>query len=247
MRLYQFLFYLLFVGILSSAAQTNVFKEEGVFFIQNTKVRVHEHWRIDNMFQYRRVDLLDNTQLFFIRPSINYLINDNISLGVGYWFLIANSAGINGPLITRNEHRIWQQLSIKNNLSKVRLAHRFMFEQRYKGKIHIDTDPPMVSGRTYAQRLRYRILVTFNLFKLKNEKPLKFRLFEEVRVRFKAGLSDPDFDQNNLYGLLGYELIDDGMLWLGYGNDYFKINNTNYVSNNLFRIRFDYSIDLREK
>lgn len=240
--------FLIFMLVSSTLfAQDFELEEQGVHFIQNTKFRVHDNWSLDNMFQFRRVDFIENTQLFFVRPSANYLFGNGFTLGAGYWFLKFHNAGENGPLITQNEHRIYEHLTYKHNTTKLNFAHRIIFEQRHKQKIELSTDPPITFGRSYRQRLRYRILFSFNLFSFSNEKPVKFRIFEEVRFRFKGGFSEAEFDQNNLYGQLGYSFFKNSMLWSGWGVDYFKLSDHSSLKNNVLWFRLDYKVDLRKK
>lgn len=240
-----FLLFFLLIAIRVNS-QTEVLKGDGAWFTMTNKFQISDNFYAGSFIQFRGIDIV-KSQFFFAGASLSYKFKNNLSVGVGYMYITAFTHGANHPVIPKHEHRILERIGYKSKIGSSSLAHRFVFEQRFKEKIVIEDDLPHISGTTYAQRFRYRIEFTFNILKLKNEKYLLGKISEELRIRFKSGLSDPDFDQNNFYLYTGYQLMDNSKIWLGYGVDYFKINSEKYISNKVLLINFSYDFDFRKK
>lgn len=247
-RIKKPIFFLLFLIItIRVSSQTTVLKDVGFWFTMNNKVKITDKFYFNNELQFRRVDFVKNPQLFYVMPSINYKISNNVIVGAGYMFQRTSVYGESHPIITRDENRLWQYVTIKSKAGKATFANRFMFEERFKGRIIFEDDIPYISGKVYAQRFRYRFSVSFNLFKLKNEKHILGKVTEEIRIRFNNGISDPNFDQNNFNVYLGYSLLDNSKIWLGYGKDYYKITSDVFWTINMLRISWNYDFDFSKK
>jgi len=225
------------------AQDTEVLKDNGSWFTISNKVTVSDNFYIANVFQQRRVDFLDKTQAFLVAPSINYKISKNLTIGVGYLFFQNYPNGVSSGSLKKNENRYFQDLVLTSNTGKFNFNNRLRFEQRAIEKIENNE----INGRVKVNRLRYRIQATTNLFKIKNSKYLLGKISNEIRIRFGTGLSDPDFDQNNFAALIGYKLLPNSSIWVGYGRFYFKKNSTTFKSNNILHINFSYNFDLRNK
>ena len=87
----------------------------------------------------------------------------------------------------------------------------------------------------------------FKIVNLKNDRFLLGKVSNELRIRFKSGLSEPDYDQNNFRIYTGYQLLDNSSIWLGYGRDYYKVNSDLFVANDIFMVTVNYDFDLRRK
>lgn len=201
---------------------------------------------LDNLFQFRRVDFFEYSKIFFDRIGVNYKPNDNLILGAGYFYLESHAYGTFHPEITRREHRFWEALTLKTKMGKTQLANRFIFEQRFRERIVDHDGTSEIDGFVYVQRFRYRLQANFNVLKLKNNKYILGQVADEIRVRFSRGLSDPDFDQNNFDVFLGYQLLDNSKVWLGYSLNYYKINSSNFLAENTLRVNFSYDFDFRK-
>lgn len=228
-------------------AQTEVLNDSGSWFTMTNKFKITDKFYAGTFLQYRRVDFISNPQFFFIGTSIGYSLSKNVSVGAGYTFMrIHADGGVNHRDISRDENRWYQKITLKSKIGKASVANRLVFEERFLDAIKIEDGREYIFDKKYSQRFRYRISVSFNLFKLKNNKYMLGKVTEEVRIRFKHGLTDPNFDQNNIYAYVGYQLFDNSKIWVGYGNDYFRINDTKYVSNKVLRINFSYDFDFRK-
>lgn len=244
----KIIFVLTFLTAINSTnAQTEILKETGSWVTFTNKVKLSEKWSFGNISQMRRVDFMDKINISVVKPSLNYKLNKNITVGVGYMFLRLFPNGVNHSSIKKNESRFWQHITLNMATKKIKFYNRFIFEARFKDIINTKVTPNVIDGSYYAQRFRYRILSTFNLFKLKNNKYILGKISNEVRIKFKTGLSHPDFDQNNIYAYLGYQLLENSKVWIGFGRNYFRINSEKYTKEAILQLGLSYDFDLTKK
>lgn len=237
----NFLFFLFITGVFS---QTTVLKDKGSWLTLTNNFKISKNISISNVTQMRRVDFLKNTQAVVIQPGINYKLNKNISIGAGYLHYTYFANGVSHSPIKKYENRLWQNLNINSDLGNSKLSQRFVFEERFKDDIVLNPNNEYIlDGVSYAQRFRYRLEVTTNLLKLNNNKIIYGKLSNETRIRFETGLTEPDFDQNNFAALLGYQLVDNSKVWVGYGRYYYKLSPTKFISNDILHINLSYDFD----
>jgi hypothetical protein len=238
----------LLLVIISANSQTTILKDKGSWLTLSNSVKLSDKVYFGSVIQMRRVGFFENTQGFLIMPGISYKLSKNISVGVGYLWYKYFTAGVLHSPINKEENRIWQHLTINSVLGKYKLNHRFMLEERFKDAIILNNESEyIIDGISYSQRFRYRMAVVFNLLKLKNNKIVLGKLSNEIRIRFQTGLSEPDFDQNNLEALLGYQLLGNSKIWVGYGRFYYKANGTKFVSNNILHATLSCNFDITKK
>ena len=239
------LFFALFFG--EAHSQNTVLKDTGFWFQFSSKAKLSERFYVLNVFELRAVEFQKHVQGYFILSGLQYKINKNVHVGAGYLYFKFHSYGANHPVIPKEEHRIWQNVRCFSQIGNVKLAQRVVFEERFKDKIVIEDGQAVISGTTYAQRIRYRARMSFNLFQLKNDKFISARVEDEIRFRFKNGLSNSSFDQNNLSLFVGYKLLPNSTILLGYGLDYFKIKSDKFLLNNTLRLNLSYNFDFTKK
>ena len=151
--------------------------------------------------------LQDNVTQFhqlFIRPALTYHLSDKLSLTQGYSW---------NPLFHpfKNNQRIWQQVQLSNDFSKLKLGNRFRLEERF-----IEN----VSG--VPIRGRYRIGTWIPLDK---EKKWTFVTWDEIFVNFNSRSHGPQggFDRNWLFAGINKKISENVNLEGGYMFQY--INN----------------------
>ena len=182
-----------------------------------------------------------------IKPSVNFKSSKNLSFGLGYVYFKSFPNGVRHAPIKKEENRIWQHITLNAKLGAISVSNRFIFEQRFKDVINKKVNPNLIDGTIYAQRFRYRFQASFKIATISNGRFLLGKVSNELRIRFKTGLSEPEYDQNNFRILTGYPLLENSTIWLGYGRDYNKINSELFVANNILLISINYDFDLRSK
>ena len=103
-----------------------------------------------------------------------------------------------------NEHRIFQQFISKQKLGKLKLSHRYRFEQRF-----VKSD--------FKMQLRYFLGINIPISS-KEENKYYFSTYNELFLNTKSKL----YDRNSLYGGFGYHLSEKVRLEMGYMNQFFN-------------------------
>ncbi|SFP74991.1 Protein of unknown function [Nitrosomonas cryotolerans] len=152
----------------------------------------------------------DDTSRFtqaLIRPGIGYAFNKYVTAMIGYdWLPTQRPFAGNRPF---NEHRLWQQLEIKDTFSFGTLSARTRFEQQF-------FDIPGVKdvGQRFREKLKLSIPLSFVSPKL------NLVVWDEVFVNMvdtDSGIRQ-GFNQNWAFGGFGYKFTDVIYGELGYQN-----------------------------
>ncbi len=177
-----------------------------LIYIGNKKL--NQTWNIHHEVQYRNYDALGDLEQLLLRTGLGYSFNEsknNFLLGYGY-ILSENYIENNTDKVSINEHRIFQQFTSKQSIGRVKLSHRYRFEQRF-----VESD--------FKMRLRYFLGLNVPLHKEKNDFYLS--IYNEIFLSTESAV----FDRNRLYGGLGYRLNDTVRLEAGYMNQFFESAN----------------------
>ncbi len=178
--------------------------------------RVTDRLSIHSEIQYRNHTIAPtNIEQLLLRTGLNYHVSEKAFISAGYAHIGSHEfeSEQSGPEI--EEHRLWEQLILVNQVNKFKLEHRFRVEQRWQNK-------------AYGNRFRYRLMAFFPLNKQKIEKGTVFiGAYDELFVKGENKL----FDRNRLYGSLGYQFkkstgVQVGMLHQqvrGFGKFYFQM------------------------
>ena len=182
------------------------FAYTGTFKV-NPKIAIHTE------YQWRRVDGIKNWQQGLFRTGINYALRKDISLNAGYAFAQTFPYGDFPGIASFPEHRIFEQVVIKNPIGKTDLSHRFTLEQRFlripslqNGQINTDW--------RYLNRMRYRLRAEIPF----NKKAWSIAFQDEVFIGWGKNIGANIFDQNRLAVLLGYKLNQNIKFEAGYLN-----------------------------
>ena len=175
-----------------------------LIYIGNKKL--NSKWNIHNEVQYRNYNAVGDLEQLLLRTGVGYNITEknNILLGYGY-ILSENYVGNTDDKASVNEHRIFQQYTTKQSIGKVKLSHRYRFEQRF-----VEED----------FKLRFRYFLSLNVA-LKNnesgENPFYLSAYNEIFLNSKSSI----FDRNRVYAGLGYNVNKNVRIELGYMNQFF--------------------------
>jgi hypothetical protein len=141
-----------------------------------------------------------------LRTGIGYnLTENNNNLLIGYGYILGQSY-VNGSdeKTNVNEHRIFQQFITRQSIDRVKLQHRYRFEQRW-------------IEENFRMRFRYFLSLNIPL----NQKEMMDQTFylsacNEIFLNTGKNI----FDRNRLYGGLGYKLNKNIRFELGYMNQF---------------------------
>ena len=160
--------------------------------------------------QWRRNDLFSGNQQLLLRTGLEFYPRRDVRFTLGYAFVETYPYGEFAVEQAFPEHRIWQQLLLPQELGKVKLAHRYRLEQRMIGN---SSTGQFENGR-YENRARYMAKATINLSAGSN--PFFAALYDELFINFGKEVGYNIFDQNRLYGAIGYTISPVLKLELGY-------------------------------
>ncbi len=200
-------------------------------------------FKLDNRFslhfdaQLRSTDQLEKVSAILLRPGLNFHLNKTWVFTAGY-MLNLNRRSIGEVSSFLGEHRIWQQALLNYKIKRVTVAHRFRFEERFipRAKMvnnHLESDG-------YNQAFRFRYFVR-SIFPLTAEPTFSsgpfFALQNEVFLNTgdRSAANGKAFDQNRLYGALGYRLKGKLDIEAGYLNQYLATR-TSFVNNHVVQL-----------
>ena len=160
--------------------------------------------------QWRRSDIFSENQQLLLRTGLDFYANPDLRFTIGYAFIKTYPYGEFAVQHAFPEHRIWQQLLLHQSLKKVQLSHRYRLEQRMIGNA---STGGFENGR-YENRARYMAKATINI--TDGEHPVFAALYDEVFINFGRDVAYNIFDQNRLYGAVGYSISPVFKIELGY-------------------------------
>ncbi len=154
----------------------------------------------------------DNSSRFtqgLIRPGVGYAMNKKTTVWLGYdWVPTSRPLALKHPF---NDHRIWQQLSLKDQYSFGTAISRTRLEQRF-------FDIPGSSDVTYRYRQMFKLSVPMPSVSPK----VSFVVWNEIFVDLNttdAGIKK-GLNQNWAFAGIGYHLDKQTIVEIGYLNQY---------------------------
>lgn len=199
-------------------------------------VSINKIWSLHLEYQWRRENGLKYWQQSLFRTGVNYKVNENITAHIGYAWIETFPYG-DVPLAadgTFPEHRIYEQLILKQPINKLTFTHRFRVEQRWVGKVTPGTDRE-IEDWTFLHRFRYQFRTQLELWK-KNDKQFYGVMADEVFIGAGKNLGLNIFDQNRIFLLLGYKINKNVTVEAGYFNQTLqqgrRVNNRTVMQRN---------------
>ena len=193
----------------------------GTWYEITSSNRISDKISISGSLTNWNYEMFDNQHLLLGIIGVNYHLNKNVTLGVGY----ANGSidttfeDTDTPYI--KENRSLEQISIKHKSNKIGWSHRFRLEQRF---LEYPTEDKL------KHRIRYRF---------KGSLPINKILFITVYDEIHFNLNEFDFHQNRAYLGLGAKLNGNINVETGYARHAFKTKSFNRISLQL-NLKFDF-------
>ncbi|MBE7174003.1 MAG: DUF2490 domain-containing protein [Williamsia sp.] len=188
--------------------------------------------------QFRSGKQVKNISTILLRPAISFKFNKNVSAALGYaWNDARRDVGTLSELIP--EHRIWQHVIVRHKILSASSQHRFRLEQRFLPKVVVRNNQLHSNGYNHAHRFRYFTRTIIPLKKTKQFTQGPFgALQNEVFLNLgnKSAVNKRVFDQNRLYGAVGYRLSPRLDLETGYMNQYMIAANGGIINNHILQL-----------
>jgi hypothetical protein len=186
--------------------------------------KLNHKWSIHFDGQLRSGDQIGNVQTILLRPGVNYHFSKHLYASAGYAY-VDNRRTMGAVTNYIPEQRIWEQLVLSHKFKSIGMSHRLRAEQRFLPIVVVDNEALRVVDHAMAHRFRYflRNIIPFQKAPSFTE-GVYFALQNEVffNVAGKRNVNGKLFDQNRLYGALGYRLPRTFDLEAGYMYQYIK-------------------------
>lgn len=229
-----------------SQSEKIIIEDKQVWLGYFNQTRVSEKWGLWLDFGYRsNNEFVKSSFQSLVRPGVTYYINNNLRLSAGYAYFF-HYPGITNRTVGQPEHRIWEQVQWTQKFKKFSLRQAVRIEQRYRKK-YADNDH-LSSEYGYNNRIRYNLGVLVPLFGVESQpKSLSLIIGNELMINFGRQVLYNYFDQNRIYGGLGYQLTKDLNINLLYINIFQQLSSGNNFNHaHVLRLIILHNLDLRK-
>lgn len=218
---------------------------------------IGKKWKLHTEYQWRRTHFITDWQQSLARLGLLYSVNDNVTVSGGYTNLVTYpygafpEANVGRPNL---EHRLYEDVELDNPVGVLALSHRVRLEQRYTGEWSNSPAGQQLEW-SYLNRIRYRLKGTLPLNgQSGNANGFYATFYDEVFIGFGKNVGLDVFDQNRIYGAIGYQFSDSFRLEGGYLNQITQHSDPEPVSgkpifeaNHGVLINVYYDLDFRRK
>lgn len=205
--------------------------------------RLTERWGVHTEAQLRRSEVLAGSQQEFLRAGLNYYAGPRLMLTGGYAYALTHPYG-EFPAASRfPEHRIYQQVLLRDALGRVQVSHRYRQEQRWLRR-------PGNDQFTYLNRTRYQLRLMLPLNSTGQLQPNTPYLAaaNEVFMNFGRNVANNFFDQNRASLALGYQFSKATSLEVGYLHQLVQQGSgTVFEHNHTLQIGLNFNPDFRRQ
>lgn len=163
-------------------------------------------WSLHLEYQWRREQGLKHWQQSLLRVGANYKVNDQVTAHLGYGWIETFPYG-DYPIATNGtfpEHRLYEQLNLRQPVQKFLFMHRFRIEQRWLGRLKAGTAGNReVEDWLFLLRFRYQFRTQYP-FHTQGDLQVYGAAADEVFIGAGKNAGTNIFDQNRLFILLGF-------------------------------------------
>lgn len=199
-------------------------------------ISLGKKWGLHLEYQWRRENGLKNWQQSLLRIGANYKLNEQVTAHLGYGWIESFPYG-DHPIASNGtfpEHRIYEQLSFRQPVSKWVFTHRFRIEQRWLQRKLAGVNG-WVSDWNFLHRFRYQFRAQYP-FWIKGERQFYGAAADEIFIGAGKNLGTNIFDQNRIFLLLGLKPNKRISLEAGYFNQTLqqgrRVNNQTVIQRN---------------
>jgi hypothetical protein len=193
-KLLKTIIFLFLIGICNKAtAQQKIIKRGNQQWLQYyAQIKLSDKWILLADGGYRMANNFQNSYQYLIRAGLNYVLNPNIQVGVGF----AHFATFSNGKISRDEFRPYEELGIRSKLSNIDINNRIRIEERFFDPVE---NGHIKGPGTFNFRFRYSLMAgipLFNLAKTDKDKKILLNVGDEVFLNAGKKIVYNVFDQN---------------------------------------------------
>jgi len=207
----SFIFFVFIVALSITPVKINAQNSEiGNWFIYFGNQRIDKRWNWWNEVQYRNYNFIGDLRQLVFRTGLGYNLtenNNNVLLGYAYIYSEPYTPGTSKKT-SNSSNTIYEQFITRQNFGRVFIQHRYRIEERF-------------FVNDFGMRFRY--FLSFNI-PLNNEviehKVVYLSAYNEIFLRSKV----PVFDQDRIYGAVGYAIsnylrLETGLMYQIFENE----------------------------
>jgi len=179
--------------------------------------KINTKWNLHHEVQYRNYNVIGDLEQLLLRTGVGYNLtenNNNVLLGYGY-IISQNYIDNSDDKVTVNEHRIYQQFITRQSFSRIKIQHRYRFEQRWVEET--------------ALRLRFRYFLSLNIA-INNADIVDNTWYGSIYNEIFLNNKQVVFDRNRLYVGVGYKLNKNTKFEFGYMNQFLNNRNSDQIN-----------------
>lgn len=173
----------------------------------NKQFGIHSEIQLRNLFVERTVES------FLVRTGVNIYIQPYAMGTAGYGFFYGTPSRDYIIGSKTAEHRIWQQLILRQKTKAIFMEHRYRLEQRFIENISTGV-------HRQDHRFRYRFQALFPLYSISPRlRHLFIGVNNEIMINFRSNPARL-FDRNRFFSGIGYQVSPKMNFQLGYLNQF---------------------------
>lgn len=173
----------------------------------NSKIGIHSEIQFRNFFVEHSV------QTLLTRVGVNYYMHPTAMATLGYGYIIGEPTSDEVIASKVSEHRIWQQILLRQKHRNVFMDHRFRLEQRFLNNLTNKTQQT-----DHRIRYRFQALVPFYIIS-PHLRHYFFAMNNEIKINLGKEAAQA-FDRNRFFVGLGYQVSPKMNFQLGYLNQF---------------------------
>jgi hypothetical protein len=241
---------LVFVTICVSLLQVSAQSRKTVYdhqawFQYFLNARVSEKFSVNLDGGYRTSDWFGKNYQYLLRSGLTYHINkkQNFQAGVAYF---TTYSWVADQSLSVPEIRGWQRFNSSSNLGRIIIIQRYRLEERF---IHKSKKLELVDGYKFNFRATYHLGFQLPLNKKLIEKGTVFlQASNEIFINFGSDIVYNVFDQERIFGGLGYQFTDGLSCVAGYQQVWQQKSDGLTINDNAcIRLSIIHNIDFRNK
>jgi len=180
--------------------------------------QVAKKWAVHTEYQMRRVDWLRDPQQQLARLGLVRTLSERVKVSGGYTYFQSHRYGAYAEVPGRAtpENRLYEDLTLQDQLGRLGLKQRLRLEQRWLGSRASGGAGP-VQRWEYQNRIRYQLAATYPLQGATiDDDEFYLAGFDELFIGFGQNVGLNVFNQNRLSGGLGFQLTSQAKAELNY-------------------------------
>ncbi|MFD2244615.1 DUF2490 domain-containing protein [Pontibacter ruber] len=179
-------------------------------------------------------------QTFSLRSAVRYTFHPQIDATLGFTYAQQYPQNPESDLVVP-ELRPQQDITLKQEIGKVKLNHQYRLEERF---IRKTIEDELASGYRFNFRFRYRLQGEVPLWHGETQE-VKLVVSDEVMLNAGKSIEYNTFDQNRLYGGVQWEVSPALALELGYMKWHQqRPSGSNYFNRDVARLSVSHKLQL---